>query len=406
MKIKNISFYKRLAGGMVLSVCTLALAGTIAFNGTVGSKTEENTAAVIDTNGKAGIVASLEKSEDLALDQVLSKDIQIAKTEVEVVAAAPREEAQEAAEMSQEKAAEDTKDKIMSKTEQEWQEKVMAVVDDSLSIRAKADADSEIVGKMYPTSVATVVKQGEAWTKIESGSVKGYVKNSYLVFGSEAYEHAKNVCKKYAVVKTDGLRVRSEATENASVIATVNKGDKLLFNADEKRIHGWVAVKADAGNGYVSEDYVNVKLNITEAVSMEEIAAQKAKEEAAAKEKALKEKTSTASADDITLLAAIIQCEAGSESYKGKVAVGAVVMNRVKSSRFPNTISGVIYQRCQFTPAGNGILARCLASGNISSSCREAALEALAGADPTGGKLYFHRVNGDSGLIIGNHVFF
>ena len=59
-------------------------------------------------------------------------------------------------------------------------------------------------------------------------------------------------------------------------------------------------------------------------------------------------------------MAAIIYCEAGAEPYQGKVAVGAVIMNRVRSSRFPNTISGVIYQKGQFGPAITGKLGRVL----------------------------------------------
>ena len=58
-------------------------------------------------------------------------------------------------------------------------------------------------------------------------------------------------------------------------------------------------------------------------------------------------------------------------------------MNRVKSGSFPNSISGVIYQSGQFTPASSGKLARVLSSGNISSSCYQAAAEALSGADNT-----------------------
>ena len=161
---------------------------------------------------------------------------------------------------------------------------------------------------------------------------------------------------------------------------------------------------------------MKVKLGTTDAVSIEEeIAAQKAKEAAEAKEKAAKASASSAatqnaptsaSVDDTTLLAAIIQCEAGNECYEGKVAVGAVVLNRVRSGRWPNSISGVIYQSGQFSPARNGALSRVLSRGNISSSCRSAAADALAGSDPTGGKMFFHRVNGRSGLVIGNHVFF
>ncbi|MCR5624510.1 MAG: cell wall hydrolase [Lachnospiraceae bacterium] len=67
-------------------------------------------------------------------------------------------------------------------------------------------------------------------------------------------------------------------------------------------------------------------------------------------------------AADLKLLSSIIYCEAGCEGYQGQLAVGMVVMNRVNSSLFPNTIKGVIYQSGQFTPAGSGVLSRRLSS--------------------------------------------
>jgi spore germination cell wall hydrolase CwlJ-like protein len=88
------------------------------------------------------------------------------------------------------------------------------------------------------------------------------------------------------------------------------------------------------------------------------------------------------------------------------IAVGAVVLNRVKSSSFPNSISKVIYQSGQFGPASSGKLARRLASG-VSSSAREAAKAALAGSDPTGGAKYFKMASsGHSGVVIGPVVFY
>ncbi len=112
------------------------------------------------------------------------------------------------------------------------------------------------------------------------------------------------------------------------------------------------------------------------------------------------------SAEGYELLAALIQCEAGGESYVGQVAVGNVVMNRVESVNHPNTIPEVIYEAGQFSPVRNGSLHRTMASGNISASCRQAALEAIAGSEPVGDKLFFRRVNGRSGQVIGNHVFY
>lgn len=108
---------------------------------------------------------------------------------------------------------------------------------------------------------------------------------------------------------------------------------------------------------------------------------------------------------DAYLLGAIIECEAGGESYEGKLAVGSVIINRVKSSYFPNTISGVIYQSGQFSPVASGRLAYRLETG-VSQSCLQAAQEVLNG-NVTLSCLYFRRNNGIiQGTVIGNHVFY
>lgn len=108
---------------------------------------------------------------------------------------------------------------------------------------------------------------------------------------------------------------------------------------------------------------------------------------------------------DAYLLGAIIQCEAGGEPYEGKLAVGSVIMNRVKSSYFPNTISGVIYQSGQFSPVASGRLAHVMQTG-VDSSCLQAAQEVLNG-NITINCLYFRANNGIiSGIVIGNHVFY
>ncbi|MDD3796127.1 MAG: cell wall hydrolase [Lachnospiraceae bacterium] len=112
----------------------------------------------------------------------------------------------------------------------------------------------------------------------------------------------------------------------------------------------------------------------------------------------------TASSSDLDLLAAIIYCEAGNQSYEGMVAVGAVVMNRVASSSFPGSISEVIYQSGQFTPASSGALSSAL-SGGVPSSCYDAASAALSGENPVGGALYFNTGSGQ-GIQIGAHQFY
>lgn len=107
---------------------------------------------------------------------------------------------------------------------------------------------------------------------------------------------------------------------------------------------------------------------------------------------------------DQTLLAALIQCEAGKEVYDGQVAVGAVVMNRLHAG-YASNIHDVIYQKSQFGPAGSGSVAKVAAQGP-SASCMQAAADALAGSDPTGGAKNFCRAGRRSGTVIGNHVFY
>ncbi len=128
----------------------------------------------------------------------------------------------------------------------------------------------------------------------------------------------------------------------------------------------------------------------------------KAAEEAErlAKEQAAREAAAQA---DKELLAALIFCEAGNQPYEGQVAVGAVVMNRVKSGSYPDTISDVIYQSGQFTPAMTGWLDSVLASGGYTDSAMQAAEDALAGSNPVGSCLYFS--TGGGGYQIGDHYF-
>ena len=113
---------------------------------------------------------------------------------------------------------------------------------------------------------------------------------------------------------------------------------------------------------------------------------------------------SSASSSDLDLLAALIYCEAGNQSRDGKVAVGAVVLNRVASGSFANSISGVIYESGQFTPAMTGWLDQVVASG-APSDCYEAAQAALNGENPVGSALYFN-VGSGRGIQIGAHQFY
>ena len=110
---------------------------------------------------------------------------------------------------------------------------------------------------------------------------------------------------------------------------------------------------------------------------------------------------------DRYLLANLIYCEAGGEPYEGQIAVGAVVINRVLSSRYPDTVTGVIYQHAQFSPVGSGRLSLALAENRATSSCYNAADAAMSGRTNVGNCVYFRTIiPGLDGKFIGGHVFY
>lgn len=136
-----------------------------------------------------------------------------------------------------------------------------------------------------------------------------------------------------------------------------------------------------------------------------------------AQEKALAEAAANAAWRDISeitwaendryLLANLIYCEAGGEPYEGQVAVGAVVVNRMLSSKFPDTLVGVIYQKRQFAPVASGRLELALSINKATPSCYQAADEAMAGKTNVGNCLFFRTpIPGLVGINIGGHVFY
>lgn len=135
----------------------------------------------------------------------------------------------------------------------------------------------------------------------------------------------------------------------------------------------------------------------------ERLAAEQAAAEAAAAQAAAQQNAMQVTLDEQALLASIIFCEAGNQPYEGQVAVGAVIMNRVRSGVYPNSISEVIYQPGQFGPAMSGWLDSIYACGGYTDTAMQAAADALAGSNPIGECLYFGC--GNYGIQIGDHFF-
>ena len=174
-------------------------------------------------------------------------------------------------------AAEQVSEKEVPVVESEYSDIAIAQVDNYVNVRSESNTESEVLGKLYNNSAATILETTEdGWYKITSGSVTGYVKCEYVVAGDE--ELAKAVSTRYAQVTTETLKVRTEPSLEANVLGLVPMGDDLVV-LDEST-EGWARVTTEEGEGYVSLDYVSLSTDFVEAESKEEEAARLAKEEA------------------------------------------------------------------------------------------------------------------------------
>ena len=180
----------------------------------------------------------------------------------------------------------------------EWQDSVVANIEGSLRVRAEAGTDAEIVGKLYPYAVATIVERGDAWTKIESGSVSGYVANEFLLFGDDAGAYITENYKYCATVEVPALNVRQDASTESACIGSVTGGQELdiLGETDE-----WVQIQYSEDTvGYVAKEFVNVGWNYPTAMTLEE--EQEMIQAALAKQAAAQTTRSTGSSSEIATL--------------------------------------------------------------------------------------------------------
>ena len=228
----------------------------------------------------------------------------------------------------------------------DWSDKAAANVNTYANIRQGSDIGTDRVGKLSAGAVVTVLGEENGWLQVVSGEVEGYIRGDLLVTG-------------------DAARQLFEASygEGADIVGAEAVDEAALAAAE------------------------------AQAAAQAQAEAQAAAQTAA-----------SVSQGDLDLMAAIIECEAGGEPYEGKIGVGAVVMNRVRSSQFPNTISEVIYQSGQFSPVASGKLASVLSRG-ARQDCYDAARDVFAGANTVGDCLFFH-AGGGSGLTIANQTFY
>lgn len=196
----------------------------------------------------------------------------------------------------------------------------------------------------------------------------------------------------------ENLKVAAEAEKNkvAGLISqtsnTMSQYSNQISEAEQKALE----YEAEIKKREEDLEYLQQKLK-------EEIA--KSKQAANASWRDISEVTFAEG--DRYLLANLIYCEAGGEPYEGQVAVGSVVINRVLSSVYPDSVVGVIYQNRQFSPVASGRLELALASNKATADCYRAADEAMSGMTNVGNCVYFRTpVEGLTGISIGGHIFY
>lgn len=280
---------------------------------------------------------------------------------------------------------------------------VMADVVNSLNVREEPSTDASKVGFLYADCGGEILETTDGWTKIRSGNLEGWCSNDYLLFGEEAQELANSVGHAWATIEADALRVRKEPDDDAGVYGLVKKGDVIETNID-KNTDEWLSIEYEGYEGFISAEYVSIEFKVDSGETLEEVNERKKKEKAErAKLIANLGPVAIDTTDDV-LLAALIQCEAGNQPYEGQLAVGAVVMNRVRSGAYPNTVAGVIYASGQFGPAATGKVEAQVAAG-VKDICLQAAHAAINGDTNVGTATHFKRVGAHEGVEIGAHVF-
>lgn len=253
-----------------------------------------------------------------------------------------------------------------------------------------------------------------AWEMLlESASFTDFLNKTEYVSEINSYDRQK--LTEFETLRQEIADKKTELEGDMEELAAMQ--DEMQQNRN--RVNSLIST-AQTNLAQTNEELANAQESVSELESRlnqmiayeQELEAQKAREDAARLEEIKRQEQEDTSGvvyvptdSDAYLLGAIIQCEAEGESYEGKLAVGSVVLNRVKSSYFPGTISGVIYQSGQFSPVASGRLAYRLEAG-VNSTCLQAAQEVLNG-NITLSCLYFRRNTGAiQGIVIGNHVFY
>ncbi|MDF2590248.1 MAG: hypothetical protein K0S41_4091 [Anaerocolumna sp.] len=298
----------------------------------------------------------------------------------------------------------------------------VSVADPYVNVRELPNTESKVLGKLYNGSVAAVLEKKDDWALIKSGTVKGYIKLEFLNLKLTKDEITKKYGILRAKVDTDGLNVRAKKDIDSKKLTVIYSDE--IYSAI-KVTNGWVKIHVDDDNvtGYVKKEFVDLIVNYNQAISLEEEKAlQRLKDTESSKDSSIQTLSVTKNSGmkysnaDLKLLACLVHAESGNQPYEGKLAVANVVLNRIKSSSYPDSIKTVIYQSGQFSVVKSGSLAKQLDSYDNYDSLSEklsidAARSALEGNNNIGNCLYFSRFSDrlkkshPNGTKIEDHLF-
>lgn len=322
---------------------------------------------------------------------------------------------------------------LIDKYQYAYEDMFLVNVSDSLNVRAEANADSEIVGKLKAGQGGKVLYNDGQWSLIRSGNVLGYIKNEYVWFEEEAEANETEKGQLFAEVTATKLRVRAKATTESTTLGMVITGERLEI---VKYGEDWTQVIFENATGFVATRYIDevraIGTGLTVAEQQErdeaeakrqaELAAEearKAEEERKKLEAAIEAsgiaqivKTSAISvtAEEAYLIACCVSAEVGSSSYECQLAVANIILNRYKAN-YGSTIRDVIYAKNAFSVTRNGSMDRYIKNGPKAMAV-QATADALAGNNNMVGFYHFIYLpaadfdNYYEYIILGTEVFY
>lgn len=391
------------------ALALILMAVVIACN--VSSESKE-TATVSDTDATAQEAEQTTNEDDaiasLSTDNIISEEMNMAAAQEKETKKSNKKESATKKENATEATTEETTTEV---AQSKYAGKFFAKVSEFLFVRAEANANAEVVGKLYVGAGGDIIEKGPVWTKIKSGEVEGYINNQYAYFEDEIEGHESEFANATATATVNQLRLRSAADANASVFALLEAGNQAVVL---ERGAEWTKIDLDGLTGYAATAYLSftyeMGVGVTAAQEQaayeaeqarikaeEEVkaAAKKAEEDALAANIAGAQIVETVQTnpfnvtdEEAYLIACVVSAETGYDTYEGQIAVANVILNRYQSGIFGATITDIIFAKGQFTISDNGPMQQFMKKGPLDSAV-QATKEAISGKNVVPGYYYF-----------------